>query len=544
MTPKLTPSGMLRAAQGSARRHWLVWGLIGLVVLMAYAVAFLVDEPLRRYTEAKMNRALTGYTARIARLDFHPHGFSLDLDGVVVVQDAHPDPPVARIRRLHASVHWRALLHGRLVGDIEIDTPSIHVDLAQARKEITDAVPVKERGWQEALEAIYPLKINRFVVRDGDVTYVDQGPFQPLELHEVQLAATNIRNIRVRRRPYPSDVSFSAVVFRSGTVAGDGAANFLAEPHPTFRGSVAMEHIELDYFKPIARRYNLMLDKGLLSANGDVEYGLETKTVELRTAHVEGVHLEYVQPPQTEGVERRRVAQAAQKARAISHAPGVLVQIDELRATRSTFGFQNQSTTPPYRVFVSDLTGTLRNLSNQEHQGPAEAALSGKFMGTGTLNSTASFRAGPRGSAFDVAVQIEQASLPAMNDLLRAYGRFDVAAGRFSFYSELSAKNGAVTGYVKPLFQDVKVYASGQEKGKPFFRKVYERVVDWGAALLENRQRKEVATKAEVSGRLDNPKVNTLEVVLRLVQNAFFKAILPGFDVEASRSERVAGPRP
>ena len=46
----------------------------------------------------------------------------------------------------------------------------------------------------------------------------------------------------------------------------------------TFEGRVyvAMEHIELDYFKPDASRYNLALDKGLLSANGDVEYGLET----------------------------------------------------------------------------------------------------------------------------------------------------------------------------------------------------------------------------------------------------------------------------
>ena len=83
-------------------------------------------------------------------------------------------------------------------------------------------------------------------------------------------------------------------------------------------------------------------------------------------------------------------------------------------------------------------------------------------------------------------------------------------------------------------------FVEQQEKGKPFFRKVYEQVVDWGAALLENRQRKEVATKAEVSGRLDDPKVSTLEVVLRMLQNAFFKAILPGFDVEA---ERAAGSR-
>src|ERR1700704_5830693 len=42
-----------------------------------------------------------------------------------IVQRAHPDPPVANIGRLYASVHWRALLAGRVVGDILIDRPVV-----------------------------------------------------------------------------------------------------------------------------------------------------------------------------------------------------------------------------------------------------------------------------------------------------------------------------------------------------------------------------------------------------------------------------------
>src|SRR6266545_8092122 len=83
-------------------RRWLIIGApLLLIIFVAYAIAFLIDEPLRRFTEAKMNRALKGYTVRIKALDFHPHGFSLDLKGVTVVQDAHPDPPVADIPYLH-----------------------------------------------------------------------------------------------------------------------------------------------------------------------------------------------------------------------------------------------------------------------------------------------------------------------------------------------------------------------------------------------------------------------------------------------------------
>ena len=86
-----------------ARRHWIAIGIpIAVLLVLAYTSAFLIDEPLRRYTEAKMNRALKGYTAHIAKLDFHPHGFSLDLYDVVITQDAHPEPAVLRLERLSA----------------------------------------------------------------------------------------------------------------------------------------------------------------------------------------------------------------------------------------------------------------------------------------------------------------------------------------------------------------------------------------------------------------------------------------------------------
>jgi len=234
-----------------ARRHWIAIGIpVAIPLILVYAIAFLTDEPLRRYTETKMNYALKGYTARIGKLDLHPLGYSLDLHDVVITQDAHPDPPVLRITHLSASVHWRALLSGRLVGDVELEQPTVYLNLPQARKEITDPTPVKERGWQDALEAIYPLKINHFEIRGGDITYVDNGPFKPLRVANLDLVATNIRN-RSSKRPYPSDVQFSAVVFDSGRLSADGQANFLAEPNPTFRGDVELADIELDYFKPI-----------------------------------------------------------------------------------------------------------------------------------------------------------------------------------------------------------------------------------------------------------------------------------------------------
>jgi len=123
-----------------------------------------------------------------------------------------------------------------------------------------------------------------------------------------------------------------------------------------------------------------------------------------------------------------------------------------------------------------------------------------------------------------------------MNDLLRSYGKFDVTAGIFSFFTELSVRNNHIEGYVKPLFRDMQVYDKRQDAEKSLFRKLYERLVGGVSKLLENPPRDEVATKADISGPVDNPNTNTWQVIGRLVQNAFFRAILPGFDEQLSRS--------
>ncbi len=125
-----------------------------------------------------------------------------------------------------------------------------------------------------------------------------------------------------------------------------------------------------------------------------------------------------------------------------------------------------------------------------------------------------------------------------MNDLLRAYGKLDVVSGRFSFYCELSVKNGQIRGYVKPLFRDLKAYDERQDKDKGAFRKLYEKLVDGVSRILEDQPRDEVATRVDIKGRLDNPKTSTWQAIVNLIRNAFFKAILPGFDEELTRLAR------
>jgi Domain of Unknown Function (DUF748) len=521
-------------------RRWWIW-LVGAVALLAVAavvVSFFIDEPLRRYIERQMNARLQGYTVQIGALDFHPFGFSVDLKDVIIVQDAHPDPPVVRVPALSASVQWRALLTGRVVSDVRIERPAVHLNLTQLRQEARDEVPVQERGWQEALQAVYPLQINELRVVDGEFTYIDADTRRPLRLSQLHVRAGNIRNVKSEAGTYPSELEVNAVLDGVGRIALNGQADFLAVPHAAVKAELALEQVELVQFQAVASRHNIALRRGVLSAAGTIEYAPSIKIVHLRQATIDRLQVDYVHTAQTAVVEKRRVQKVKQVAQEVSNTPGLLIRADQVSIVQSTLGFINRAAQPEYRLFLDNAEVHLRNFSNQLTEGTAVAKVTGRFMGSGRTVVGANFRPETKGPDFSLAASIENTQMRALNQLLRAYGKFDVVQGFFSVYTEMRVKNRAVRGYVKPLLRELDVYDTQQDKEKNLFQKLYEAVVGGVSDLLENTPRDEVATKVDMAGPLENPQASTWEALVNLIQNAFFKAILPGFERELGRASR------
>jgi len=519
---------------------WLTSVAAALGVLVVVFVRFFIDEPLRRTMERNVNRSLQGYSVRIHALKFHPLAFSLDLIDSTIVQNAHPDPPVAHLPKLHAGVHWRALLNGRPVADFLIDRPKLHINLKQASQEVEDKISMAERGWQDALQEIYPLKVNVFQVRDAEITYVDEGQFKPLHLSRVNFRAGNIRNIHSKENVYPSDVRLEGVVFGSGKVVVDGRADFLAKPHAGIKASLSLKQVELDYFKPIISRYHFSVRNGVLFSDGIFEYAPEKKVADLEHVTVQGVEIDFVHKAQTAVAEKQLGQKVARTAKELGNHPEILLRVDKVNILKSRFSFANKAAEPQYQVFFADTDLNLENLSNQGAEGAAVGTFKGKFMGSGRTVMNLAFQPRAKSAAFDLKIRIDETKMTAMNDLLLAYGNFDVTEGVFSVYSELSVRSGEISGYVKPLFKDVKVYDAGQDGDKPVLRKLREGLVGTAAWVLSNRPRNEVATTITLSGKLDSPQYSQWEAFVGILQNAFVKAITPGFE-EGVRPKTAPG---
>jgi uncharacterized protein DUF748 len=524
-------------------RRWWIWvaGAVALVAVAAVVASVFIDEPLRRYLERQMNARLQGYTMHIGALDVHPFGVSVELEDVGIMQDAHPDPPVAGVPQLTASVQWRALLRARVVADVRVERPALHLNLTQLLHEARDKVPVQEGGWQEAVQAVSPLQINELRVVDGEVTYIDQDTSRPVRLRQLNVRADNIRNVKSDAGIYPSDLQVDGVIVDSGTFRLEGQADFLAVPHVAVKAQLALE--QLAPFQPVARRYHLDLRRGTLSASGDFEYAPTVRLVHLRQLTIDRLQADYIHTAQTAVVEQRRVQQVKQVAQEVSNVPRILLRADQIRLTNSTLGFVNQAAQPDYRLFLDGAEVDVHNFSNQLTEGTAGAKVTGKFMGSGQTLVGANFRPETNGPDFALAAGIENTQMPALNPLLRAYGKVDVVGGFFSLYTEMRVKNGAVQGYVKPLMREMDVYEARQDREKNLFQQLYEALAGGVSTVLENLPRDEVATKADISGPLANPQASTSQVLVNLIQNAFFQAILPGFEGERGRGGRGTPPR-
>lgn len=503
-----------------------VSGALVFVILLVWAASYLIEKPLRDYVEKEVNRKLEGYEVSIRKLDLHLLSASVDFEGVLVIQRENPVPPVAEIQEIDAGLHWTKLLKGSLAGDIIIKNPRLYLNLNNFKAEQKDEKPVQEKGWQEAAAAAYPFKINRLRITGGSLAYIDTQGSRPLNLASIHFEARNIRNIDDPGKRYPSEVSLTANVFDKGTLEVNGEADFLSDPG--LKAYFHLNGMDLGYFQPIATRHNASIKAGTLNASGLIETSAGKKVLLLDSVALNGLELDYIHTAAGEQKEKE-AREIREEAREAAQREDMLLKIEKLRMENATIGFINNETRPDYRVFFNNIEGTIANFSNRFAEGPADVHIKGMFMGSGAAQLSATFGPEAKGPDFDLAVSIRETDMRAMNDMFRAYGKFDVTAGQFSFFSELKVANDQVNGYVKPIFKDMSVYDERQDGEKGLFKKLYEKLVGGVSELLEN-PKEAVATQAEVKGRVENPRANTWQVLANLVRNAFFRSILPGFE--------------
>ena len=193
-----------------------------------------------------------------------------------------------------------------------------------------------------------------------------------------------------------------------------------------------------------------------------------------------------------------------------------------------TIKYSDYSAKPYVEVNISSISVLAKNLSNVKSTSkdlPASFEMTGISDGSGQLTVNAELDFLKEIPDFDLDFELKDIQLEELNAFTKAYGNFDTEGGTFSLFSEVLMENGEYDGYVKPLFENVKILDLEKEKEDSFFQKIWEGIISVPAEVFENQKEDRVATKSPFQGSVENTDMNLLKTIGNTILNAFVEAI-------------------
>jgi hypothetical protein len=185
----------------------------------------------------------------------------------------------------------------------------------------------------------------------------------------------------------------------------------------------------------------------------------------------------------------------------------VPIRLDELAVHDSTVTFHNFTSHPRVDMKMTDVNGTVVNLTNADRrQGRRVATLqaTAKVLQDAPLQVKASIDPLERSGDFAMELRIRDIQLTRLNDFARAYA--------------------------KPLLHEVEIFSweqdVEQDKKNPL-RVAWEAVAQGVTSLFKNHEKDQFATRVPISGRIDDRKLGTWAAIVGVLRNAFVKAYTP-----------------
>ncbi len=234
---------------------------IALVSLLLLLIVARIAAPL--VIEHVLNEklaALPDYKGSIADVDL-----SL-LDSEFAVDDlrldkrkGEPEVPFLRVDRIEVDYRWDALFRGKIVADVEIDSPLLNVmPEATQKREPTKQIEKDKEGQAitETVQTLLPTKIHHLHVRDGAVRFKDTkaSPDVDLRLTRFNLFVSDLSNRAEPASRMPTRGRATATVQGSGRVRAQFRLNVYAE-HPTFDLNLALRDLDVRELKDLTRAY-------------------------------------------------------------------------------------------------------------------------------------------------------------------------------------------------------------------------------------------------------------------------------------------------
>lgn len=214
----------------------------------------------------------------------------------------------------------------------------------------------------------------------------------------------------------------------------------------------------------------------------------------------------------------------------------VPIEINQLTINDGAIHFRNFNSEPAVDVVLTDLNGTIDNISNVDRSAgarPADMRFTGLMPGAaatsieGQLDPLGDFQ------DFSFRLKVTGIDLRRLNTLSEAYGNFDFESGNGDFLLELEADNGELKGYAKPLFDDVTILDLESDLEQGSLSAAWEAVVGALGRLFRNQPEDRIASRIEIRGNLDQQNISGWQAFMSILRNAFVDAYEATFEPDS-----------
>jgi Domain of Unknown Function (DUF748) len=202
-------------------------------------------------------------------------------------------------------------------------------------------------------------------------------------------------------------------------------------------------------------------------------------------------------------------------------------RLRSLEVSEGSIEYVSQFTSPSFKLALDKISISAANLTNIASSALAHIFAEGRITRNGRFWMQLTLPSPSDALTFDLQAGLNRVNLVDLNDVLRAFAKFDVKRGNCSIHAEFNVEQGRYQGFVQPRFQDLDVFAWQKDHGKGLFQICRQAAIAFLAALLKNQPRDELALNIPISGTFDDPDVDTWAAVGSLLRNMFVRSLLP-----------------
>lgn len=176
--------------------------------------------------------------------------------------------PFVSVNTIDLSLEWGALFHGKIVGELFFDGPTIEFtkDKVEPKQVVKDTTT-----FRQLLDIGMPLDVNRVEIDNGSVHYKDltSSPLVDISMNNIHVVAENLRNTVDPLQDLPASIVADAEVYH-GNVHLETKLNLLAD-EPTFDLQAECKHLQLPELNNFFKAYGkFTVEKGDFSVYAEV----------------------------------------------------------------------------------------------------------------------------------------------------------------------------------------------------------------------------------------------------------------------------------